>query len=61
MSGRHSVILLTFISKKIKMRYSEIKDVFKVLTVQNDQTTRAISLLEEISTFWSILILYIME
>lgn len=47
--------------KKIQIRYSEIKDVLKVLTVQDDQAARAIGLLEEISTFRFILILYIME
>ncbi|XP_050062008.1 zinc finger MYM-type protein 1-like [Aphis gossypii] len=47
--------------KKIQIRYSEIKDVLKVLAVQDDQAARAIGLLEEISTFWFILILYIME
>lgn len=47
--------------KKIQIRYSEIKDVLKVLTVQDDQAARAIGLLEEISTFRFISILYIME
>lgn len=47
--------------KKILLRYTEIKDVLKVLTIQDDQTSKAIGLLEEISSFQFILILHIME
>jgi len=47
--------------KKILLRYTEIKDVLEVLTVQDDQTARAIGLFEEFSSFKFVLILHIME
>jgi len=47
--------------KKILLRYTEVKDVLEVLTVQDDQTARAIGLLEEFSSFKFVLILHIME
>jgi len=47
--------------QKIKQRYSEIKEVLTILTLQGDQTARACGLLEEISTFKFIIILNIMK
>lgn len=47
--------------QKIKMRYSEIKEVLTILTLQGDQTARAYGLLEEISTFQFIMILNTMK
>lgn len=47
--------------QKIKQRYSEIKEVLTILTLQGDQTARACGLLEEISTFQFIMILNIMK
>lgn len=43
--------------QKIKMRYSEIKEVLTIWTLQGDLTARAYGLLEEISTFQFITIL----
>jgi len=47
--------------KKILLRYTEIRYVLKVLTIQDDQSAKAIGLLEEFSSFNFILILHIME
>lgn len=47
--------------QKVKKRYSEIKEVLTILTLQGDQTARASGLLEEISSFKFILILNIMK
>lgn len=47
--------------KKILLRYTGIKDVLKVLTVQDDQPAKVIGLLEQFSSFQFILILHIME
>lgn len=47
--------------QKVKKRYSEIKEVLTILTLEGDQTIRASGLLEEISSFKFILILHIMK
>jgi len=47
--------------QKVKLRYTEIRDVLTILTTEGDQTARAIGLLEEISTFKFIIILCIMK
>lgn len=47
--------------QKIKMRITEILDVLKVLTVQDDQPAKALGLLKEVSTFRFVLVLHIME
>lgn len=47
--------------KKILLHYTEIRDVLKVLTAQDDQTAKAIGLLEEFLSFNFILILHIMQ
>lgn len=47
--------------EKVKLRYTEIRDVLTILTTEGDQTARAIGLLEEISTFKFIIILCIMK
>jgi len=46
---------------KVIQRYSEIKEVLTILTLEGDQTARACGLLEEISTFRFILTLHIMN
>lgn len=43
------------------MRYGVILDVLKILTVQDNETAKAIGLLEEISTFMFIIFLQIKE
>lgn len=43
------------------MRFSEIKNVLTILTLQGDQTARAYGLLEAISTFQFIMILNTMK
>jgi len=47
--------------QKVKKRYSEIKEVLTIITLEGDQTARASGLLEEISSFKFILILNIMK
>lgn len=43
------------------MRITEILDVLKVLTVQDDQPAKPLGLLKEVSTFRFVLVLHIME
>lgn len=47
--------------QKVKKRYTEIKEVLTISTLQGDQTARASGLLEEISSFKFILVLNIMK